>query len=342
MSKRQLIRCLIAGEPVERCGFWLGHPHADSWPNIHRYFKTESEKGLSTLLNDDVAWICPQFYPDAYRDPTGRKIFDDGLDREIHGQNNPLASCETVDEVNAYPWPNPDYLSIESCLRDLENAGDRYRLSGFWTCFFHNVADLFGMEEYFVKMYTHPEVVRAATDRVCEFYYEANERFFKASSGLVDGYFFGNDFGTQLNLICSPEQFDQFILPWFKRFTDQGHRYGLQVVLHSCGAIHPVIERLIESGVNCLHPIQALAANMDAETLSKDFKGRITFMGGIDTQELLPNATPEAVAAEVRRVKALLGPNLIVSPSHEAILANVPPENIEAMATAAQGGGILN
>jgi uroporphyrinogen decarboxylase len=31
----------------------------------------------------------------------------------------------------------------------------------------------------------------------------------------------------------------------------------------------------------------------------------------------------------------VLGPNLIVSPSHEAILPNVPPENVEAMAEAA-------
>jgi uroporphyrinogen decarboxylase len=73
---------------------------------------------------------------------------------------------------------------------------------------------------------------------------------------------------------------------------------------------------------------------MDAETLSDAFRGKIAFMGGIDTQELLVNGTPEQVRADVHRVKALLGPRLIVSPSHEAILPNVPPENIQAMAEA--------
>jgi len=72
-----------------------------------------------------------------------------------------------------------------------------------------------------------------------------------------------------------------------------------------------------------------------AETLAKHFKGKITFLGGIDTQYLLVNATPEEVKADVRRVKRLLGLNLIVSPSHEAILPNVPQENILAMAEAA-------
>jgi uroporphyrinogen decarboxylase len=123
-------------------------------------------------------------------------------------------------------------------------------------------------------------------------------------------------------------------MPWFRRFTEQAHHHGYQAILHSCGAIYKVIDRLIEAEVDCLHPLQAKAAHMDAETLAANFKGKIAFMGGIDTQDLLVHATPEAVKADVRRVKRLLGPNLIVSPSHEAILPNVPPENIRAMAEA--------
>jgi len=184
-------------------------------------------------------------------------------------------------------------------------------------------------------MYTNPDVVQAVTDRVCGFYYEANERFFSAAGADVDGFFFGNDFGTQLDLICGPAQFDQFIMPWFLRFTKQAHAHGHHALLHSCGAIHKVIDRLIDAEVDCLHPLQALAANMDADTLAGDFVGRIAFMGGIDTQHLLVHGTPEDVKRDVRRVKALLGPRLIVSPSHEALLPNVPPCNLEAMAKAA-------
>jgi uroporphyrinogen decarboxylase len=136
-------------------------------------------------------------------------------------------------------------------------------------------------------------------------------------------------------LICGPKQFDEFVMPWFRRFTDQGHAHGYQVILHSCGSIHRVIDRLIDAGVDCLHPLQALAANMDAATLARDFRGRIAFLGGIDTQQLLVHGTPEEVKADVRRVKELLGPALIVSPSHEALLPNVPPENVLAMAEAA-------
>ncbi len=335
MNSRERIRAIINREDTDRSGFWLGNPHGDTWPLYHEYFGTDTNEELRVKLNDDFRWICPQFCADAYQHPDGKGMFDAGLDKKMHGMAGPFADTEDVDEVHAWDWPNPDYLNFESCLEALRNAGDYYRASGFWTCFYHNVMDLFGMDNYMMKMYLNPDVVQAVTDRVCGFYYEANERFFAQAGDLVDGFFFGNDFGTQLDLICGPEQFDQFIMPWFKKFTDQAHAHGYQAILHSCGAIHRVIGRLIDAGVDCLHPLQALARDMDAATLARDFKGRISFLGGIDTQDLLVHGTPDQIRADVRRVKDLLGPHLIVSPSHEALLPNVPPANVEAMAAAA-------
>ena len=334
MSRRELIKKIIAREKVEHCGFWLGKPHQDLWPTLHRYFGTATEEELRVKLGDDCRWICPQFYADVYQDPHGRETFRRGPGSdEAHGAFR-WRRTRRWEEVERFPWPKPEYLNFDSCIRDLRNAGDVYRMSGFWTCFYHNLGDLFGMEEYFVKMYTNPEVLQAATDKVCEFYYEANEKFFAAAGKEMDGFFFGNDFGTQCSLICGPDQFDQFILPWFRKFTEQGHRHGYQVILHSCGAVADVIERLIAAGVDCLHPLQAKAKNMDAETLARRFGGRITFLGGIDTQDLMTNGTPEEVRADVHRVRRLLEPYLIVSPSHEALLANVPPTNVAAMALA--------
>ncbi len=248
----------------------------------------------------------------------------------------PLADCEDPQEVYDFPWPKAEYLDFSETYQRLNTCGDYYRASGLWTSFYQQLHDLFGMENYLVKMFTHPDVIQAATDCLCQFFYEANERYFTEAGARVDAFFFGNDFGTQLDLICGPEQFDTFIMPWFRKFTQQGHRHGLQVILHSCGAIHKVIDRLIDAEVDCLHPIQAKASNMDAESLARDFGGKISFMGGIDTQDLLVNGSPEDVMADVHRVRELLEPRFIVSPSHEAVLPNVPPANIEAMARAAR------
>ena len=335
MTSRELLKDIIALRPGPRCGLWLGNPHADTWPILHRYFGTREEEELRRKLGDDYRWISPSFIESTFQDPSCKRLFDLGQTKRSHGQAGPLAGVEDPAELDRFDWPDARALDFKDAVRALEKAGPYYRASGFWAPFYHDIMDLFGMEEYFVKMHTNPAVVRAVTDRVCGFYYEGNERFFDAAGGLIDGYFFGNDFGTQLDLMISPALFDAFVLPWFRKLTDQAVRRGYQVILHSCGSIHRVIPRLIAAGVNCLHPIQAKAANMDAETLARDFKGKIAFLGGVDTQRVLNHGTPAEVKAEVRRIKAVLGPCLIVSPSHEAILPDVPPRNVAALAEAA-------
>lgn len=332
MNSRERIKTIISGKSADRCGLWLGNPHPDTWPILHKYFGTSTEEELRQHLNDDFRWIAPW---NAYKHPEGKPIFDMQRKGQELGAGGVFSDCESVDKVEEFDWPNPDYLDFTETLDELKNAGDVYRAGGFWSPFFHELADFFGMENYFIKMHTHPDVVHAVTRHIIDFYLEANRRLFETAGELVDAFFFGNDFGTQLDLLISPESFRNFVFPYFRELTELGHDFGYQVILHSCGSIYKVIPELIGLGVNALHPLQAQAANMDAETLSRDFKGSVAFLGGIDTQVLLVNATPEEVKAEVRRVKELLGPLLIVSPSHEAILPNVPPENIKAMANAA-------
>lgn len=334
MTSRERIKTIMSGQAADRCGFWLGMPHTDTWPIYLKHFGFTEQEDVRRYLQDDLRWIPADDSP--YLSANNKPPFDlirtDGKET-----TSPVfAECEDAADVENYDWPDANLQDFTPVLEGLRNAGDVYRASGTWTCYFHIVADLFGMENYFIKMYTHPEVVDAVTDHVCEFFYQANERFFALAKDEVDCYFFGNDLGTQLDLLLSPELFDRFIRPQMQRFVDQGHRWGYQVMLHCCGAVSRLIDRFIDGGIDALHPLQALAQNMDAETLARRFKGKIAFVGGIDTQDLLMNATPEEVRADVRRVKALLGPCLVVSPSHEALLPNVPPENVLAMAEEAR------
>lgn len=331
MTRRERVKTIFAGGVADRCGFWLGNPHGDSWPILFDYFGVRDIVGVHQALGSDFTWFCPW----EYRHPEGKPEFDFRHASNALASAGVFADCEDVTEVEAYSWPNPDYLDFTRVMDELRTAGDCYRAGGMWAPFFHIVAAYFGMENYFIKMYTNPEVVDAVTRHVCEYYLAANTRLFAEAGDLLDGYFFGNDFGTQLDLFINPALFDRFIMPWFRKFTAQGHAYGYQVILHSCGSVHKVIDRLIDAGVDALHPIQALATGIDAASLAAQYKGRIAFMGGIDTQDLLVNGTPEEVYAETKRVMALLGPGLVVSPSHEAVLPNVPPANLVAMAQAA-------
>ena len=116
-----------------------------------------------------------------------------------------------------------------------------------------------------------------------------------------------------------------------KSMIQEAHSYGVKVVYHSCGSIVEAIPLLIEAGVDVIHPIQALAAGMDPANLKDKFDGKISFCGGVDTQDLLPNGTPEQVAAKVKELRTYFPTGLIVSPSHEGLQPDVPPSNIKAL-----------
>lgn len=333
MDSRTRIRNIISRKPADRCGFWLGNPHWETWPILFDFFGTKDEETIRRILHDDFRWIqaC------TYKHPEGKPMFDMQRKGEELSAGGYFSECESVQEVEDYDWPNPDYLDFSETIKALGSAGEYYRAGGFWSPFFHEACDFFGMEQYFLKMYTHPDVVHAVTGHLVDFYLEANRRFFEASGDHVDGFFFGNDFGTQFDIMISPELFKEFVFPYFEKLTRLGHEFNKQVILHSCGSIHRVIPDLIGFGVDALHPLQANATNMDAETLAKDFGNQVCFIGGIDTQDLLWNGSPGDVRAEVRRVRDLLGPHVVISPSHEALLPNIPPENIVAMAEEATG-----
>jgi uroporphyrinogen decarboxylase len=290
---------------------------------------------LFSYLKDDCRWVPGG--RECYKHPEGRILWDAGT---RGGKSIPLppdlfANCDNTAEVDAFDWPNPDYLDFSAVVEKAKKYSDKAVFTGMWTDFFHIAAAFFGMENYFMKMYTEPEIVDAVTEHLVEFFAIGNEKLLSEMGDSADIFFMGNDFGTQLSLLISPELFKRFVLPGMKRNIDIAKKHGKKVMLHSCGAIKEVMPILIGAGVQAFHPLQAKALGMDAETLAREFKGKVAFMGGIDTQQLLVHGTPQDIRDDVRRVKDLLGPNLIVSPSHETLLPNVPFENVIAMSEAA-------
>ncbi len=314
---------------------WTGHPNTDTVPIFAKEWGIEpTREAIYEYLNDDCRWFMADGY---YHHPEGKPMLDPSFGIE-RGRNLSAPGCfaetETVAEVDRYPWPDVKYLEFDELYKTMDKYSDKLVFSGMWCCFFHNLCDFMGMENYFIAMYERPEVVEAITEHLIDFYAAANEKFFSGLGDRADVMFFGNDFGTQLDLFLSLEQFRRFLLPSFKRLIAVGKKYNKKIMLHSCGSIYRIIPDLIDAGVDALHPIQAKAAGMSAQDLSQ-YKNDLAFVGGIDAQSLFVNGTPEDIRNEVKRVRGLLGPNIIISPSHEEILPNVPAANILAMAEAA-------
>ena len=108
------------------------------------------------------------------------------------------------------------------------------------------------------------------------------------------------------------------------------HRMNKDVFVHSCGKIDPIIPELSDMGLDALNPIQPEC--MDIGELKRLYGDRLSFYGGISTQQTLPNGTPDEVRRETRRVIELMSGNggYITGPSQE-IMPDVPYENLIAL-----------
>ncbi len=335
MTSRQKVREIFTRKNIAHGVMWTGHLNHETIPIYAKKWGLSPEaENIYSFLGDDCRWVMAD---GGYRHPEGMPAFDPayGIKRETLSAEGCFAEAETVADIESYPWPDPKHCDFTDTYKQIEKFPDQMVFTGMWSPFYHLVADFFGMENYFVKMYECPAVVEAVTERVVDFYVAANEKFFSELGDRAEVMFFGNDFGTQLDLFIAPEMFRKFVMPSFKRLIAVGKKYNKIVMLHSCGSIYRIIPDLIDAGVDVLHPIQAQAAGMNADSL-KQYKNDLAFLGGIDAQSFFVNATPAEIKDEVRRVRSILGPNIVISPSHEEILPNVPAENILAMAEAAK------
>jgi len=336
MNSKKRALSVFEGVKSDRFPMWYG-ADAETSSNIMKLLGIDEEEQLPPALGIDFRTIRPRYIgAPLARHEDGSMDTIWGIRRGgcYYGQalNHPLSGAETVEEVEKFPWPDPAEWEVDHVVEEAEKYEDFCLIGGAWSPFFHDVSELLGMEEMFIKMAMNPSVVEAACERCVEFYQDQSRRMFELAGDLLDIFFIGNDFGSQNGLLCSPDMWRRFFAPGTKAMIDLGHRYGLKVALHSCGDIHEILPDLIDMGLDVINPVQVSAAHMDPVKLKMEYKERIVFFGGVDV-EILRCGTEEDVRGETRRIIEILGEDnrYIVAPSHDYLLPEIPAENIIAM-----------
>lgn len=195
---------------------------------------------------------------------------------------------------------------------------------------------------FLMELMLEPAKVQDRLSRQCEALIDRYGRIHQALGDTTFCVVFSDDLGTQHAPMMSPGLFAERIAPHYRRFTDWLHRTtDWKLYLHSCGAIEPLIETLIESGVDILNPVQTSADGMDPRELKRKYGGRIVFWGGgCDTQTALGFLSPDEISDHVRdRVRIFAPRGGFVFNQVHAIQPNVPPEHICAMFAAARRYG---
>jgi uroporphyrinogen decarboxylase len=283
----------------------------------------------------NAASVLPSGSKGTYRDEWGMRRQRTDLYWEI--VTHPLADAKAEDLCH-YPWPDPHdpcrVAGLAEEARRLYEKTDYALVADFLSGgIFEQALWMRGFERFMMDMLTDEPFATALLDTLLELYVEFYAVYLEAVGPYVQIVAVGDDLGMQTGPLISPKLYRRLIKPRHKELYDFIHSHTEAKILHhTCGSVFPLVQDLIDVGVDILNPIQTSARGMDPVTLKWEFGERLVFHGGIDVQQILPFATPERVREEVRHIVATLGQGggYIFAPSHN-IQADVPPENIVAM-----------
>ncbi len=245
-----------------------------------------------------------------------------------------LAEATSLEDFERHPWPSPDWFDFSDIAARLEPWRD-FAVMASGPSVFQHPTYLRRSDNLLMDMAVEPELAHWLMDKFTDFYLAFYDRMLSAAKGRIDILRTADDLGMQHGLFISPEMFRTFVKPRVKKLVDMAHSHGVSFLFHSCGAIRPLIDELIEIGVDILDPLQAAAEGMEPQALKDDYGDRVCLHGGICTQYLLPGGTAQEVRAETRRRIEIFGRGggYILAPCH--VLQNdVPTVNILAMVEA--------
>jgi uroporphyrinogen decarboxylase len=339
---------------------YLGLPEKD--PKIVDMFQqiVQVDDDVAELLRIDIKNIAPrssgtyQIKTFDLGDYTGfydefgigwRMPKNGGLYYDMY--HHPLAGEITIEQIRQYCLPDPldatRFVGLQEAARRVADVENRAVVVGSMSAgVLEMTAWTRGFSDYFSDLGSNEKLACIMMDRVLEQKLAYWGRVLELTDGYVDVAQEADDFAGQFGLLISPQTYRKLVKPRHRALFDFIHAHSrAKVFFHSCGAIRTIIPDLIEIGVDILNPIQVSATGMDSAALKRDFGRDLIFWGGgIDTQKVLCQGTPDEIRAEVRRRMSDLMPGggFIFAAVHN-IQADVAPEKIMAMWDALQEYG---
>lgn len=196
---------------------------------------------------------------------------------------------------------------------------------------------MFRNDNFFLLLAAEPHQAVAFLDEAVDGYLVKLEKYLAAVGPYIDVILFGDDLGMQTGPQISPRMYKRIFKPFHHKMWARVKQLApVKIMLHCCGGVRELLPDLIDAGLDAINPVQISCAGMEPSGLKRDFGRDLTFWGGgCDTRDILPNASPEAVARHVREMVSNLNPGggFVFQAVHN-IQPDVRPENIAAMVRA--------
>lgn len=342
MTSKERVHLALRRRPTDRVPIFMWY-HPDTARRLARRLEIPIAR-LPEALGDDIrqTWVNNNYAMEGIvHERDGESHTDDwGITWTRQGGFNqisryPLADA-TPDQIRAYQFPVNRLDNLLNLMQPvLAYRQDYFIGCDISPCLFEIYWRLRGMENALLDLAADRPLAESLLDRATDFTVRLTEAV--CDRFALDWLWTGDDVASQQALLISPDCWRDLIKPRLARIVAVGKRHGLWIAYHSCGAVRPIIPDLIEMGVDVLNPVQCNCPGMDPLELKREFGDRLAFMGGVDTQGVLPRGS----ADDVRRCTARLlagmtagGGGYILAASH-TIPPETPLENIFAMYAAA-------
>lgn len=303
-SSRDLVRQTLEFESPARVPRDLWYL---PWAQIH--YPQQLDEILSRFPSDVAGAPSPGVRLQVQGDPYELGTYIDEWGCIFY--NNQRGVIGEVKEAVVKTWDDLPRLRVPTeCLnldREAVNAfcraSDKFVLAGCCPRPFERLQFIRTSPQLYMDLAEQPPELFDLIHTLHEFYMKEMELWAKTE---VDALRFMDDWGAQRRLLISPRMWRQIFKPLYKDYIDLAHAHGKYIFMHSDGFTAEIIPDLIELGLDALNT-QLFC--MDIEDLGRKFRGKITFWGEIDRQELLSFGTPADIDAAVRRVHAHLYQN---------------------------------
>lgn len=259
--------------------------------------------------------------------------------------HHPLANAE-IGDIAGYAFPRGDdpgrFVGLRERALKIKNETPYALVSGISGVVYEICWYMRGLEKWFDDMLVQPEFCEALLDQTLKFWMDWFRAFLDEVGDLVDVIMIGDDLASQHAPLFRPEFYRDIVKPRHKKLVQYiRSRTNAKIWYHTCGACVDLIPDLLDNGIDILNPVQISATGMSPATLKKQFGDRLVFWGGgIDSQHVLPTASPSKIREDVRKHLEIWKPGggYVFNNVHN-IQAGVSGENIVALYDAAHEFG---
>ena len=238
--------------------------------------------------------------------------------------------------LDGYQFPKVSDLfdaDFESnALQIIEQQKDRFLVAAYGFGLFERSWVLRGFENVLMDVVANLDFYEELLDKLLDHQMEILDRLLKLP---VDGIWFFDDWGFQQGILIGAERWRKLFKPRYERLYQRTHASGKYVLTHCCGGIEQILPDAIEIGLDVYQSVQPEAKNNNPYDLKMKFGDKITFWGGLGSQNIIPFGTPSEIQNEVRRLcqEMSKGGGYILGPAKE-IQPETPNENIAAVVEA--------